>query len=47
MAGGLGELSCESFFPFLLRLVASLLVDSEKALLLAGYGTLWVAFGVL
>jgi hypothetical protein len=42
--GGLTVLSCKSFFP---RLVASLFVDSERALLLAGYGTPWVPFGVL
>jgi hypothetical protein len=38
-------LSCKLFFPFFLWLVASLFVDSEKALLLTGYGTPWVPFG--
>jgi hypothetical protein len=39
-------LSCKLFLPFFPCLVASLLMDSERALLLAGYGTLWVPFGV-
>jgi hypothetical protein len=34
-----GVLSCESFFPFFLYFVAPLFVDSERALLLTGYGT--------
>jgi hypothetical protein len=34
----------ESFF---LCLVASLFADSERALLLTGYGTLWVPFEIL
>jgi hypothetical protein len=33
--------------PILPWLVVSLSVDLERALLLAGYGTLWVTFGVL
>jgi hypothetical protein len=36
----LGVLSYKSFFPFFPWLVASLFVDSERGLLLAGYGTL-------
>jgi hypothetical protein len=32
-------LSCELFFPFFLELLVSLFVDSERALLLVGYGT--------
>jgi hypothetical protein len=42
-----GVLSCGSFFPFFLWLIASLYVDLERVLLLACYGTLWVPFGVL
>jgi hypothetical protein len=46
--GESGVLSCKSFFPFFLWLVASLFVDLERTLLLAGYVTLWwVPFGVL
>jgi hypothetical protein len=43
---GLGVLSCELFFPFFPWLVASPFVDSERALLLTGYRTQWVFFGV-
>jgi hypothetical protein len=39
-------LSCESFFLFFSWLVASLCMDSERPLLLTGYGILWVSFGV-
>jgi hypothetical protein len=42
---GSGVLSCESFFPFFPWLVASLVVNSDRDLLLAGYGTPWVPFG--
>jgi hypothetical protein len=42
-----GVLSCELFFPFFPWLVVSLFADSERALLLIGYRTLWVPFGVL
>jgi hypothetical protein len=45
-AGELGVLSCKSFFPFFPWLVASLFVDLERALFLAGYGTPSVPFGV-
>jgi hypothetical protein len=45
-------LNGESFFPFfmfftffLFKSVDSLFVDSERALLLAGYRTLWVLLG--
>jgi hypothetical protein len=41
--GGSGVLSCKLFFPFFLLYIASLFVD----LILTGYGTLWVPFGVL
>jgi hypothetical protein len=40
-------LSCELFVPFFTWLVAGLFVDSERALLLTDYGTLWVTSGVL
>jgi hypothetical protein len=43
---GLGLLSCRLFFLFFLWLDVSILADLEKALLLAGYGTPWVPFGV-
>jgi hypothetical protein len=43
--GGLGVLSCESFFPFFLWLVVSVFGDSERALLFDAYGTPWVPFG--
>jgi hypothetical protein len=43
--GGSGVLSCRAFFPFFLWLVVSLFVVLERALLIAGYGTLWVTFG--
>jgi hypothetical protein len=36
-----------AFFPILPVGIASLFVDSERALLLAVYGTLWVPFRVL
>jgi hypothetical protein len=42
--GGLGVLSCESVF---LWLVASLFEDLERVFFLAGYGIPWVSFGVL
>jgi hypothetical protein len=38
-------LSCESFFPFFLWLITSLVADSDRALLLSGYGTPWVLLG--
>jgi hypothetical protein len=40
-------LTCGLFFLFFPWLVISLFADSEKALLLAGYETLWAPFGVL
>jgi hypothetical protein len=40
-------LNCRSFFPFFLWLVVSLFADLERALLLVGYGTLPVLFGIL
>jgi hypothetical protein len=42
-----GVISCKSFFPFFLWLVASLFADSERDLLLTVYGTPLVPFGVL
>jgi hypothetical protein len=42
---GSGVLSCELFFLFFPWLIASLFVDSERVLLLTGYGTLWCLFG--
>jgi hypothetical protein len=45
--GGFRVLICESFFLFFLWLVASLFVDSERAVLLTGYGTLCFPSGYL
>jgi hypothetical protein len=41
-----GAGNCRLFFSFFLWLVY-LFADSERALLLTGYGTLWLPFGVL
>jgi hypothetical protein len=43
--GGSGVLRCKLFFPLFLWLVAFVFMDSERALLLSGYGILWVSFG--
>jgi hypothetical protein len=43
---GIGSAELPVVLPILLWLVASLFVDSKRALFLVGYGTLWMPFWV-